>query len=127
MIYINFLFRKKEVNIVLKKLLCAAFLMTISLNANDYSPYYPASDPYQNYSGSPDRVENYYVQGADVYPPPTPGCTTSTYPYEAYPGLAYESSISTLKIVTTVVVGVALIALIVVVFKNTPCNNGHCH
>ncbi len=121
---------------MLKKLLGAVFLMslslqTMSLHANDYSPCYLPSNPYQNYSESPERVESYYVQGADVYPPPTPGCTTSTYPYEAYPGLAYEESISTIKIVTTVVVGVALITLIVIAFKNTPCNNNnnhaHCH
>jgi hypothetical protein len=96
------------------------------LHAIDYSPNYPPSDPYRNYSRTPDQVENYIVQNADVYPPPTPGCTTSTYPYEAYPGIAYESSITTIQVVTTVIVGVALISLIVVAFKNTPCN-GHCH
>ncbi len=118
---------------MLKKLLCAACLMSMSMHANDYSPYYPSENPHQNYPRSPDLVENYYVQGNDIYPPPTPACATSTYPYEAYPGMAYESSISTIQIVTTVVVGIALITIIVVAFKNTPCNSngnghyGHCH
>lgn len=111
---------------MLKKLLCVAFLMSMSLHANDYSPYSPHSNPHQIYRQPTELVEDYYVQDVDVYPPPTPGCTASTYPYEAYPGLAYETSISTIQIVTTVVVGVALIALIVVAFKNTPCNS-HCH
>ncbi len=117
---------------MLKKLLCATFLMSLSLQANNYAPYFPSPHPHQDSSQSGEYVENYYVQCNDVYPPPTPGCTTSTYPYEAYPGLAYETSISTIQIATTVVVGIAIIAVIVVAFKNTPCNrnnsqNGHCH
>ncbi len=112
---------------MLKKIVFAAFLVTMPLYGNNQSTYYPVGYPEQEYSQSPDyKVENYLVEGADVYPPPTPGCTTSSYPYEAYPGLAYESSLSTVQIVTTVVVGVIIIALIVVAFRNTPCNS-HCH
>lgn len=112
---------------MLKKIVFGAFLMSTSLHAHDYAPYYPLySNPNQNDRPSKAMNERYYPQEVCAYPPPTPDCTTSTYPYEAYPGLAYEDSISTFQVVTTAVVGIALIALIVVAFKNTPCNS-HCH
>jgi hypothetical protein len=46
--------------------------------------------------------------------------------YEKYPGYAYESSISTAKIVTTIVVGAAFIAVVAVLLVNTP-KSGCCH
>lgn len=115
---------------MLKNILCAASLLSMSLQADIHYPMHPVPSQYQNYPGETASLDqNYIVEGEedDFYPPPTPGCTTSTYPYESYPGLAYETSLSTVKVITTAIVGVALIALIVVAFRNTPCNHGHCH
>lgn len=91
---------------MLKKLLVIGTLLTLPLQGKSVPdlecPAYPVLD------------------AADGYPAP----------YEAYPGIAYESSYTTTQLVTTVVVAVAFFAIVGVALTNTPGHHhghhGHC-
>lgn len=82
-----------------KRLFLCLTLLTLPIHANEY-PCDPANSTIGYFSEGP--------------------CD-----YEPYPGVAYENAFTTTQIVTSIVVGAAVVAIIAVALTNTPGNNGH--